>query len=77
VRGTSILLSPLERTNLNHCSSKNALSPLLLNTALEYSIRKVKVNQTGMELNGIHQLLTSAAHVNLLGDNVEKHRIFN
>jgi len=34
-----------------------ALSPLLLNFALEYAIKRVKVNQDGLKLNGKHHLL--------------------
>ena len=35
----------------------DALSPLLLNFALEYAIRRIQVNQDGSKLNGTHQFL--------------------
>jgi hypothetical protein len=48
----------------------DALSPLLLNFALEHGIRKVEENQVGLKLNGSHQFLAYADVLNLLGDNL-------
>ena len=48
----------------------DALSPLLFSFALEYAIRRFKVNQDGLKLNGTHQLLVSADNVNMLGGSV-------
>ena len=46
------------------------LSPLLLNCALDYAIRRVQVNQDGLKLKGTHQLLAYANDVNILGGSI-------
>ncbi|MEB2589631.1 reverse transcriptase domain-containing protein, partial [Bacillus cereus] len=48
----------------------DALSPLLFNFALEYTVRKVKETKEGLKLNGVTQLLAYADDVDLLGDDV-------
>ena len=48
----------------------DALSPLLFNFVLRYTIRRVQVIQDGLKLNGTHQLLVYADNVNILGESV-------
>jgi hypothetical protein len=43
---------------------------LIFNFALEYTIRRVQVNQDGLKLNGSHQLFVYADDVNILGGSV-------
>jgi len=55
----------------NGLKQGDALSPLLINFALEYTIRRVQVNQDGLKLNGTHQLLAHGDDVNILGGSVD------
>jgi hypothetical protein len=66
-------MSDFYRLRLQSDSIQNgdALSPLLFNFALEYTIRKVQESQVGLKLNGSHQLLVYANDSNLLSDNTD------
>ena len=55
----------------NGLKQGDALSPLLFNFALEYAIRRVRVNQDGLKLDGTHQLLAYADDINILGGSVD------
>jgi len=43
---------------------------LLFKFALEYAIRKVQINEYGLKLNDIHQLLVYSDNVKILGGSV-------
>jgi hypothetical protein len=47
-----------------------ALSPMLFNFTLEYTIRRAQVNQNGLKLKGTHQLLVYADDVSIMGGSV-------
>jgi hypothetical protein len=55
---------------VNGLKQGDAVTPLLFNFALEYTIRRVKANQDGLKLDSIHQPLVYAGDVNLLGESV-------
>ena len=54
----------------NGLKEGDALSPLLFNFALVYTIGRVQVNQDGLKFNGTHQLLVYANEVNVLEGSV-------
>jgi hypothetical protein len=54
----------------NDLKEVDALSPLLFNFALKYTIRWVQENQVRLKLNGACQLLVYADDENLLVDNI-------
>ena len=51
----------------NGLKQGDVLSPLLVNFALENAITRAQVNQDGLKLNGINQLLVYADNVHIFG----------
>jgi len=54
----------------NGLKQGDSLSPMIFNFTLEYTIRRVQVNQDGLKLNGTHQLLAYADDVIILGGSI-------
>jgi hypothetical protein len=54
----------------NGLKQGDALSPLLFKFALHSVIRRVKVKQDSLKLNGIHQIMVCADDVSMLGGTV-------
>jgi retron-type reverse transcriptase len=52
--------------NRNGLKKGDVLKPLLFNFSLQYAIKKIRVNQNRLKLNGTQQLLVYADDVNIL-----------
>ena len=52
----------------NGLKKGDGLWPLLFNIAFGYAVSRVRVNQDGLKLSGIHQLLVYDDDVNILGE---------
>jgi len=54
----------------NGLKKGDVLKPLLFNFVLEYTIRRVQVNQEGLKLNGTHNLFVYGDDINILGGSI-------
>ena len=54
----------------NDMKQGDVLSIFLFNLALDYTTRRVQINQDGLKLKGMHLLLVYADEVNILGGSV-------
>jgi hypothetical protein len=54
----------------NGLKQGDALSPLLFNFALKYTIWRGQENQDGLRINGTHQLLVYTDDVNIMGGSI-------
>ena len=52
----------------NGLKQGDALLLMLFNFSLEYTIRRVQVNQDGLKPKGTHQILAYADDVNIMGE---------
>jgi hypothetical protein len=54
----------------NGLKQGDASSPLFFSCAIEYTIRRVRINQDGLKLNGAHQVSVYDNDVNVLGRHI-------
>jgi len=61
----------------NGLKQGDALPPMLFNFALDYAIRRVRVNQDGLKLNGTHQLLAYGNDVKSRDNLVQNYLLYS
>ena len=54
----------------NGLKQEDALSPLLINFALEYAFREVQETNLGLDMNDTHQVLAYEDDANLIDDDI-------